>query len=79
MKHELSNAQRTCLQTMRRRWPNEWVSARDVGASIATLDALVTRGILVSHTSGLGSLFAPRVGRKYLLRVDDTPSPPTEE
>jgi hypothetical protein len=45
----------------------EWQSAYRLQASIATLDALVKRGILQRHTDALGAMFSPRNANNYRL------------
>jgi len=53
----------------------EWQSAYQLRASIATLDALVKRGILQRHTDAHGYMFSPRTANHYrLAAANKTPA-----
>ena len=61
---KLSSAQEAALIKMS---ITEWKSAYEIGASIATLDALVRKGKARKSTGGgLGMMFSPRTAAKYI-------------
>ena len=47
----------------------QWQSAYEIGATLATLDALVRLGILEHHAETLGALFSPRTANYYRLKT----------
>ena len=59
----LTSAQQSALDGC----TDDWQSAYQIGASLATLDALVKRGILEHHASALGGMFSPRTANYYRL------------
>ena len=59
---KLSKAQQACLDKME---IGKMYSSYHLKVSLATLDSLVKKGLLDSHTSRLGSLYAPQNGRYY--------------
>lgn len=59
----LTSAQQSALDGC----ADDWQSAYQIGASLATLDALVKRGILERRTDALGSIFSPRTANYYRL------------
>ena len=59
----LTSAQQSALEGC----ADDWQSAYQIGASLATLDALVKRGILEQRTDALGGMFSPRTSNFYRL------------
>lgn len=63
MNAKLSTAQQAAISNC----GDDWQSAYQIGASLATLDALVKRGILERRTDALGAMFSPRTANYYRL------------
>lgn len=49
----------------------QWQSAYRIGASLATLDALVKLGVLERHTMRPGDIFSSRTANYYRLKQPD--------
>lgn len=47
-----------------------WVTPYDTGLSIATLDALVSRGLVEHKRESLGAMFSPRTANAYRYKHD---------
>lgn len=67
---KLTPAQQVALA----RCTTDWQSAYDLRATIATLDALVKRGILQRHTDALGAIYDPRTANYYRLNAAKQPA-----
>lgn len=63
--NKLSRAQQEALT----RCSDDWQSAYSIGATLATLDALVRLGELEHHAETLGALFSPRTANYYRLKT----------
>ncbi len=63
MNAKLSTAQQAAISNC----GDDWQSAYQIGASLATLDALVKRCILERRTDALGGMFSPRTSNFYRL------------